>query len=541
MKRLIRAIPWEPLLFLAIVAISSFLIYGNLGINPRPWHDEGSALLVARTLAEDGIYASRNSDGYQTFGAIQSVGPTVVVPIAWMFKGFGVGLVQGRIVVATYTLLTVLLFYLAGRKLFGSFAALCGTILLIGSPAVLLLLYGRETLGEVPAFGFFLAGWLACAYAVESEKYWPAVVSGLLIGAAMVTKSQYMIIGGAALGILVVLDLLYYRQRVYKQLVLIGILSVGCMFAWQAWQISYYGWDIYRENAAKLGQLAKITTGFKLHNAIRGMQAVLGSDSGNLYLFWGLPALVYAALLSIKKNKQGLMLAFLVIFTCVWLAYFVLWIIPWQHYALAPMVVIALLIGKVYADIAKAFALSWQDFWQGVLQIYKGQDPVTPKFFLYAGAFVGLLSFGLWTGYQIQQNVRTYVLDRVADTTDFLHTPPQLQNPGKVADFLNATVARDEVIETWERELGILTDHKYHYPDQSMLAYTHAAIYLQDARDYRLREEYFSQVKPSYVVVGWFERSFPIYDMDYLSQYGELVETIGYGEYSYAIYKMHPQ
>src|SRR6476620_1475724 len=88
------------LILIGLLPILFFLIFYNLGTNPRPWHDEGTYLDLARTLAEDGVYAVRNSDGYQTFGAIQSVGPTVIVPIALSFKLFGTGIIQGRAVTA---------------------------------------------------------------------------------------------------------------------------------------------------------------------------------------------------------------------------------------------------------------------------------------------------------------------------------------------------------------------------------------------------------------------------------------------------------
>ena len=61
-----------------------------------------------------------------------------------MFRLFGVGLLQGRLIIATYTLITLHLFYFTGKKLFGELAAIIATITLIGSPAVLLLLYGER-------------------------------------------------------------------------------------------------------------------------------------------------------------------------------------------------------------------------------------------------------------------------------------------------------------------------------------------------------------------------------------------------------------
>ena len=81
-KCLVNWVRWGKVFFLAVAVISPFLIYYNLGINPRSWHDEGASLTFGRTLAEDGVYAMRNSDGYQTFGPVQSIGPTVILPIA---------------------------------------------------------------------------------------------------------------------------------------------------------------------------------------------------------------------------------------------------------------------------------------------------------------------------------------------------------------------------------------------------------------------------------------------------------------------------
>jgi len=41
--------------------------------------------------------------------------------------------------------------------------------------------------------------------------------------------------------------------------------------------------------------------------------------------------------------------------------------------------------------------------------------------------------------------------------------------PQQMAAYLNANVSRAAVIETWNPELGFLTDHRYHYPPPEML------------------------------------------------------------------------
>ena len=101
---------WEAAAIAVLCLCVPVLLFYNLALNPRPWHDEGGTLTLARTLAERGVYSIEHSEGYQTFGAVQSVGPTVVLPIAVAYRLFGSGLVQGRAVVACYAGLSILVF-----------------------------------------------------------------------------------------------------------------------------------------------------------------------------------------------------------------------------------------------------------------------------------------------------------------------------------------------------------------------------------------------------------------------------------------------
>ena len=75
------------------------------------WFDEGSHLHVPKTLVKYGVYADISSEGFRYYGPTIGVGPTVMLPIAAMFKVFGVGLLQARIVIAFYLLAAVYVFY----------------------------------------------------------------------------------------------------------------------------------------------------------------------------------------------------------------------------------------------------------------------------------------------------------------------------------------------------------------------------------------------------------------------------------------------
>ncbi len=532
---------WEWLLLVVLAVTAPFLVYYNLEYNPRPWHDEGSYLSLAKTLASDGVYAVQTSEGYQTFGAVQSVGPTVLVPIALAFKLFGTGLVQGRVVAATFALLTLIVFFLCGLKLFGRRTALLAVVFLLGSPAAGFLLYGRPAFGEIPALGFLLAGWYLWSQGVQSNRRWLYAAAGLLVGAAMVTKSQYVLVGFATLALLALVELVYYRQGRLGGVILMGLVAGLCVAAWWGWQVAYFGLATFQENAAKMAVLARSTTGFNLHNTVEAIKSLVGSGSGYFYFYWGFVALAYGGALCLPRKKGGLTLAFLWLFAAVWLCYYTFWIIPWSRYIFPTAALTAFFVAKLCVDLAAGLASSVQAAWSELRQFAVGRGELSARAGVALGTLMGLLTFGLLTGYQLQRTIRSDVLDKVGVEPGYFVSPPQFTAPEQAAAFIDQTVGKDAVIETWERELSILSDHRYHFPDQSLLAHADTFIYLGGEKNYVLGADYFNQVRPDYVVVGWYARFNQIYDLDFLAQHGKLIGSIGDGEWRYDVYELHLQ
>jgi hypothetical protein len=84
---------------------------------------------------------------------------------------------------------------------------------------------------------------------------------------------------------------------------------------------------------------------------------------------------------------------------------------------------------------------------------------------------------------------------------------------------MNSNVPQAAIVETWEPELGLLTDHRYHYPPIALL-------------DTAVRHQWLGgpplvydglQGAPAYVVVGGFGAYTNIYspallDQDYVEQ-----------------------
>ncbi|MFC1975642.1 hypothetical protein ACFLXQ_04530, partial [Chloroflexota bacterium] len=112
------------------------------------------------------------------------------------------------------------------------------------------------------------------------------------------------------------------------------------------------------------------------------------------------------------------------------------------------------------------------------------------------------------------------------------------RDPQELALFLQENVEKDIVIETWERELGVLTEHRYHFPDQSLLARTHAANYRGGPRDYALGADYFQKHQPSYLIIGSYAKLSHLYDVKFLAEHSDLIATIGNGEKRYEVYKL---
>jgi hypothetical protein len=534
--RFLKKTKWENWFLAFFLLISPFLVYYNLELNPRPWHDEGSALSIPRTLVEDGVYASRSSDGYQTFGAVQSVGPTVLIPAAFFYRMLGIGLWQGRVVAAGYALVTLWIFFLVGNRLFGRIPALLAVGFMLGSPAAGYLLYGRQVLGEVPALGFFLAGWLAWSQGVDTGRKFYYPLAGFLLGAAMVTKSQYLLMGIATMGLVAILDFWYYRQGAYKWLILMAVIAVSCVAAWMVWQTNSFGTEVFIENTEKLRQLASATVGFNLTSTVDAIRFLFGSGSGYFYFFWGWPALAYALFLSIRRSRDGLITGFLTIFIYLWLAYFTFLIIPWFRYFLPVGVLVGLFVGKIFYDLAMSISASKSDIEAGLREIRLPNPFLSPRVIILLGTMATLivLSFGMF--YQLQKTVRSDVIDRVGTDENQNPSPPQFYAPQELANFLDENIGKEMVIETWERELGILTGHNYHYPDQVMLAQVHLRLYRGGSNeDYGLAEDYFAEVQPAYLIIGWYSRLNNIYDMTFVDNHSHLIARFGSGDWRYDV------
>jgi hypothetical protein len=258
---------------------------------------------------------------------------------------------------------------------------------------------------------------------------------------------------------------------------------------------------------------------------VDAVQFLLGSGSGYFYLFWGFFAIWYAIYLCSKPQRDRIVIALLLIIQLLWLGYFVVWTIPWRPYFILPGTVSAMFVAKLLDDLWSQLEADWV------------QNPASRHL---PGNIIAIATLLLFSLYQFQNVLRRDVLDSVGVASPEFRKVPEFSATTDAAKYLQTHVGNGEVVDTWERELGLMTTITFHYPDQSLLIYSHSTVFRGAPNHYSLGRDYFDEFHPDYVVVGWWGRFTQIYDLQYLQENATQLITIGSKEWGYDIYRMGP-
>jgi 4-amino-4-deoxy-L-arabinose transferase-like glycosyltransferase len=485
--------------------LAGWLAYYNLGYSPATWFDEGEHFRVAKTLVQYGQYAVWSADGFRYFGPTIGVGPTMLLPVALAFKLFGVGLVQGRIVIGLYLALAAVLYWFYARRLGQSapFAWLA-LLLLLAAPGIAFINLGRQGLGEIPASAFFLAGLLV--WLKNSERNTPTwrgwLAAGVLWGLAAITKSNYGLLLPPALALAWLLNRFYYRQARITWLAfgLPLVLTVGGLGGWYVIILLFLGGGDFNTNLQLLREasggsafvfsIERMTSAWKF---FLGPQALFGLAA---------PGLLYGLWLARKRTPESFKWALPLAFCLVWLAWFLGASIGWPRYAFPALLLCPLFTVKLLLDSPALLAV-WlkRPAWRLKLN------------FLAALLLAGLIGGGM--------------LSQVPDTLKVDDSAQQL------AAYLNRNIDRQAVIETWESELGLLTDNRYHYPPPELLDKAVRLKWL-NGNGPALAELYQPEnLTPDYLIEGKFARWNELYPPGLLSSHYQLQATFG----EYKLYK----
>ena len=202
---------WPVLLPLLLAGV---LVFPRLTAYPWAAPDEIHHLIVARNLAVHGQYASGSPEiGFNLFDNFDSVGPSVIVPVAAAFRVAGVSYASGRFVMAVYFLLFCGALYALCVPIWGTRATALGLGMTVVSFASVYL--GRTLYGEVPGLALMVLGLLAWRRALRTRKWsvW-GVLAGLAFGLAILCKTILLLSAFAFLGALAYDFVTFRRIRI---------------------------------------------------------------------------------------------------------------------------------------------------------------------------------------------------------------------------------------------------------------------------------------------------------------------------------------
>jgi 4-amino-4-deoxy-L-arabinose transferase-like glycosyltransferase len=501
----------DAIVLIALLLIGAFLLVYHLDKYPAPWYDEGSHLHVAKNFALNGVYADFSSEGNRPFGPAVGVGPTVLLPIALLFKVAGVSIPLARAVIVVYGVLALSALYVLTARLVNPRTALVALALALLSPAVDFVYNARTVLGEVPGLFFILAGlWLWSKPGKHSIRN--LLLVGLMMGLACITKNQYALFILPSLLLAWFADLLWYKRRGWMYFVIPGIVAGVLFFAWTFVVILLLGQTggSFSQNLADLRSASAGAFFVFKPSAIESALRFL--VDGALYGGLAIPVLIYGLVISLRRDEQGQQFGTIMIFIVMGLGLFVS-SLAWPRYAFAPVVLLAIVAVRLFYDLTAGFNLDWK----GIRTVLRGEPMPASALgtILVVGLLVVMLVLPLYTqAHRVMTQGRTDAYETAA--------------------YMNSNIPQDQIIETWEPELGVLSDRTFHYPPQIVLAKSVAAQWFGDApvsESYDFRAE----TDAAYVIVGPFAKYTNVYPADRLADY-VLIDTIG----AYDIYQRTP-
>lgn len=468
---------------------------------PAPWFDEGLNVSTAATLAREGVYALPNSDGPRLMDPAIQTGPTVLVPIALVYRLFGVGIMPARLVMVAFALLALVAYGLLARRLVGATAALLAVgLLLVGSRQeyTSFVIVGRQVLGEVPALGYYALGLLIWFHVVEQpQRRIPGLVlSGLSWGIAMVTKSQILLLWPVCLGLLLLLDWFYYQRAGKLAFIIPGVVMVACVLAWYAAQYAMIGPERFHANSAVLRE------GFALHivgvnpNHWRNAVSTIWQTG---WWIWGVPGIIWGLWQARQRSSRGFRHAVGLALPVIGACWFAALSVGWGRYAFYPMVLSVIWTAGLLADL-------WR----------------------------GRLGFAGWSGWRIVAGalVLLYVAANGGLLVRNLVAPSDTGYLAMQA-YLRTEVPADAVIETWAWEMMAIPQPIHHPPTEITNLVTDYIWSRREKPPTGLYNAY--EGNPTYILHNTFSMWTGIYD-EALSDEGNATHIVTFGSYElYAV------
>lgn len=490
----------KTLLWILGLLLIYFFAFHNLTRFPAPWFDEGSHLHVPKNIVTYGKYADISSEGFRYYGPTIGVGPTVMLPVAAAFKVFDIGLFQARFVMALYMLAAAYVFYRLAENLTDISVAWIALALMISSRSVLFLQYGRQLLGEVPGFFFLVLGlylWFS-HWNENSSKRLAAI--GFLFGLSVITKYQYLLFLAPALILSWGLEIFYYKSSTHRNFLIPGIVAAVSFGIWQLITLQYLGPATTAENLTLLRASAE-GVAFNFNLARLDANAEVLSSRG-VYLGALVPTLIHVFFLSVPRTSEGQKTSVVFLLIFLNLAWFVVFSIGWIRYAFLGLALSSIFIARFFYNLANGFHFDWStgDF-RSLFDVRNASR----------------FALAIWL-------IAIVAIPLTKNVAKIAFPGPNFAQ--LMADYLNENVPQNAIIETWDPEMGFLTDHNYHYPPNALLAVAVNQVYY-GAEPVQNYYDFLQKERPEYLLLGEFSKWTDIYSISFIQENYQWLQAFG--------------
>lgn len=466
---------------------------------PVTWFDEGVFLSGAKNIALYGRYATLSGGEFSQFDPILTgAGPPLLVPVAFLFRLFGVGLVQGRIVSVFYALAAIALSYALSLRVMRARAAIIATALMIWAPWGDFASTGRFAMGEMASLAFILAGVYLWWRSVDGQSIGWSLGCGVAFGLALLVKPQNGLIL-FALALVGALDWIYYRRLGWRRWTIPLLLVLVCYGGWQAYQAAVLGSSEW---------FARLQMGDTASRALATLYrpSLILANFNNLaqtgYLLWAVPALVYFGSEVLYLRREGVRELLLFSLVSIWLLWYVLASVGWVRYAFVPIALSSLLLARLFGDATDDFR-----FGLGALTKSGGTAGLPSAIVRFS---LGLLPL-MVIGYGMLVDLDGIVREGSSSAQE-------------MAAYLNSHVEGNALVETWQWEISLLSQRTFHHPPFDVLETAVRQIQLGIPPQ---GEAYSPEpFEPDYVVDGPFSKWTGLYS-EYLRQHCVLRTSIG--------------
>lgn len=213
---------------IGLVTLSfSFLIFFStfhLSESPAIWYDEGFFTQMAMNFSERGEQVLQVAPGAFVSGSEATAGFPLIAPVAISYSLFGVGVLEGRMVMALFLVLFGFVAYRFMATLHGAWFASWGLLILATLPTF----YGngKSVLGEVPGLTYLFL-FLITILALEKRNFkslWLWSLAGFSAGLCVTTKPVFLLLG---LAVLIAWVINFKKISLTLSRVVVGVFSFG--------------------------------------------------------------------------------------------------------------------------------------------------------------------------------------------------------------------------------------------------------------------------------------------------------------------------